>query len=58
MITLQHLHDSWRERESYVKYNFLALALENIKRVKILGVVIGGSRRGSHMTLRNHNSPR
>ena len=34
------------ERESYVKYNFLVLAQENIERVKILRVVIGESGRG------------
>ena len=45
------------ERESYVKYNFLVLAQENIERVKILRVVIGESGRGPNITLRNHNSP-
>ena len=46
MITLQHLHDSWRERESYVKYNSPVLVQENFQRVKILGVVIGESTSG------------
>ena len=51
---------SWRERESYIKYNSLALVKENIDRVNILGVVIGKSGRDlgvSHITLRNHNAP-
>ena len=47
MITLQHLHDSWRQ--SYVKYNSLVLVQENIERVKILGVVISKSGRGLGM---------
>ena len=48
MITLQHLHDSWREREreSYVKYNSPVLVQENFQRAKILGVVIGESTSG------------
>ena len=44
MITLQHLHDSWRKR---VTSNItLELVQENIKRVKKLGVVFSGSGRG------------
>ena len=44
MITLQHLHDSWRE--SYLKCNSLLWVQENIEEVKKLGVVISESGRG------------
>ena len=43
MITLQHLHDSWREKATSNITRSLVLVQENIDRVKILGVVIGES---------------
>ena len=56
MITLEHLHDSWRERELRVKYDSLVLVQENIERIEILGVVIGESGRGLGVV--DNNSPK
>ena len=54
MITLQHLHNCWRES---VSSNIIMLAQGNIARVPKLSVLIGESGRGSDITLRNNNSP-
>ena len=47
MITRQHIHKSWqeRERESYIKYSSLMLVQGNVRRAMKLGVIIGESGR-------------